>query len=445
MRNLIFIIILTVVYIYGAAYFVFADEPQPKNADPCSRATAAWLRDYIGCPCTTDRRDADATHPYYPVSNTDNPGSSYCAVGSGSKRGVIRQCNGNNECDQGFFSKFRYCQDNRCNQCLEDGPSQTCKAMVESLYIYGDRSLSLVNAQCLRGYSYEYNNIYVNKKKQCYYCLGVKGPESAKYKIILFFLDYPTNGTDIDTAKGIVERIITTQPYTYLYNKGKLAFQLVLPSGAPNQFIRKREARDFCYPDYIETLIKRFVEKICPSAKEGLIIAIDVPAGFFGYTYPESNEIYSVNNSKVILHELGHKFGELGEEYYWPGSSFFTGTEINLNKVASQGYRICDKFDVYGVNRENCFSFLINNQIPLYFDYPSFPILKKSTPDSVMSQMKTSEERYNIISCAGILTKLDSEEFPSNDAGIRKAVQFCEDNFAPVPGTQDYKVIPQPK
>ncbi|MBP7217110.1 MAG: hypothetical protein KBA46_07515, partial [Candidatus Omnitrophica bacterium] len=210
MKNIIFaLLILLLISVTGIQLYA-AGEPN-SLPDHCSPNAPAYLRDPIGCPCTTNWAEASAALPGLAPRDSDmiEPGDLYCYIpaGSYSARGTMRRCtvdqqagktgydNPPCECRENRFdgSKRVFCRKNYCDSCQR---SSDCPQGIPD---------SKDKSSCLMGK-------YFEKSKRCHTCKHIMG--DGPIKVTLYFINLPPGVYDqIEAARGLVAGLLSIEPF----------------------------------------------------------------------------------------------------------------------------------------------------------------------------------------------------------------------------------------
>lgn len=368
-----------------SAYYCYVDDPQVEEPSMTNKpGSAPWGTGETRM-CTED-----SYTDYYDTSAIAIPVSS-----SGQK--------GNRECN--FATP--YCEDNKCNQCIEDNDCMRYAPSQE------------VIAKCLEKKSYD-------QAKACGYCANLKGSGDIK-------ITFVTRGLDEKEVRGVMDSITNVEPFSYLANvKNKFTFNWVyLPSGI-DSFVKidyKVEEVQGCDQKtsnvqlgFIKTepKIKQLAEDVCGSHDIMIFIDKNWPilnnGQNLGYKRRISNDIYQrYSQSGTVIHELGHVLCGLGEEYL----ASYKLSQINVDKKDDSGK--CNKFFGFGIFEPNCFPLDPGCKINA-----SKSPYRASTDNSIMRSNKPARVMmFNAIGCASCLTEMGYITY------IGDAIKYCKDTPMP--------------
>ncbi|MFH1358760.1 MAG: hypothetical protein ABIH37_02650 [archaeon] len=186
-------------------------------------------------------------------------------------------------------------------------------------------------------------------------------------KIDIVFLTDKVNEKNVD---NYIDYLLSSEPYSE--NKDKFNFYY---AGETDCDI----LREFLYC-YSKKLIKK--SSICPN--DYIIVLADEVSSIRSSAYINVISLNINHNKNVVLHEFGHIFGNLADEYV---PSVFP-------KGAENCVRDCDSFKDYGVN--DCYEGCTKSN---YY---------RSSEDSVMKTLRTEDyKELNIILLKEILEKYE--------------------------------------
>jgi hypothetical protein len=355
---------------------------------------------------------------YYPQGAkirecTDDEDSIYFGVSDleqGEINGINADCGGIGIANQ----EGRYCENNRCHQCLDDSH---CDGFAEFIYLNHD----VLNSQCMT------TKFYEPDRNICSHCVLLIGSEDAERSITLS----GEMGTYFQGIEQVAKGIAEVQPYKYLIEQGKL--KITYASSPFDRFVDieyrqgtpiNNKERKILTEKSVEELMTHY-SSFCDL---DILIFFTYKVDGGGYYGSSNLEFISINPLVNVewmiassVHELGHAFG-LGDEYYIKDrSKLWESSNMELNGPNVQmDYRGLDIFNCpkwkNRIDEINCWR--IFAKLPLNQIISTNPVVdsvKKSTFKSVMNQ-PTIESRYNIISCEAIL----------NEFGVEGALEMCK-------------------
>ncbi len=166
--------------------------------------------------------------------------------------------------------------------------------------------------------------------------------------------------------------------------------------------------------------------------------------------FMDANMGANKNLGAIFVHEIGHDLGLLEDEYekgnggaYKEVAPNISSSEIQFEQIPGQIHGrvtpilVCKKFDDYDLPKPNCYRLT-----DLEMRNSSFGI---STKTSIMDNGLSTADKFNVISCAGILantSQIAGLDIPLSD--IKQNINYCMGSTTPDGYTISPSAIIQP-